>query len=365
MARFIRLALTSCVASISFVAFAQTPVTAVHTDFGGYWYSENGSINAVHPNDHNLMLGFAAGGTTYSTGVDDSELDNQGVTYTAGDWNAITVPHLPTSVVPYYSIMLGAAIDGNASGVGTITAPADSTEVAAFLIDGTRGLDFGTGIANVVTGDFDFTVSSPVEDAINDGTPDLLFTQMAEPLGADSICFLDSDDNLVGTKTGIGWTGVGAMGRWDTDYFAMDGSDRAMNQSKPIRAVTMDFHDLGITAANAGDVVKIRIFWSGDSDPAFLAYNGDSFAGCDEFTFSGVSVVAPASGAATADGVIDASISGGTTPYGLAFLLQGDTVPSSGWNALPSGKYWVKAVDANDCMSSNSFQLFLPHSKCQ
>lgn len=344
---------------------AQTAVTAVHTDFDGYWFSEIGAISATQPDDHNLMLAFKAGETTYSTGVDDSELTTQGVTFTAGDWNAITVPHLPTTSGAYYRIMLGAAIDGDASGAGSITAPADSTAVAAYLTDGTRGLDFGTGIANVLTGDFDFTVSSLVDDAINDGTPDLLFTQMAEPVGADSICFLDSDGNLVGTKTGISWTGVGSMGRWDTDYYSMDGSDGAMNQIKPIRAVSMDFHDLGITAANAGEVEEIRVFWSGSSDPAFLAYNGDSFAGCDEFTFSGVSVVTPASGAAIADGVIDATISGGTTPYGLAFTLQGDTVSSTGWNAVAPGKYLVKAVDANDCVSTNAMPLFLPHSKCQ
>lgn len=365
MNRLFRLPAAVAMMSISAWVASQEPVTAVHTDFGGYWYSASGAENATLPNDHSLLLGFQVGATTYSTGVDDTELDDQGVTYTAGDWNAIAVSQLPLVGGTNYSIMLGAAIDGDASGAGSFTAPADSLAVASYLIDGTRGLDFGTGVANIPAGEFDFTVTSLVEGAINDGTPDLLFTQMAEPLGADSIVFLDDTDTPIGMKVGISWSGVSQIGQWETDYFRMDGSSLATNATKPIRAVAMDFDDLGITAGNAGDVAKIRIYWVGNSDPAFLAFNGDSFAGCDEFSFSGVNVVAPASGAGVADGVVDATISGGTTPYGLAFILQGDTIPSTNWNAIEPGKYWVKAVDANDCVSTNSVQLFLPHSKCQ
>lgn len=346
-------------------ANAQSVVSAVHTDFDGYWFSQNGALNPSLPNDHNMLLAFTIGGTTYSTGVDDTTLDTEGVTYSAGNWNAITVPSLPNTPAPFYTIMLGAAVDGDNSGAGTFTAPADSLAVAAYLIDGTQGLDFGTGVANIPSGAFDFEVSSILSDAISDGTPDLLFTQMADFGDNDSIVFLDDADNIVGTKEPIAWSGVSRVGKWETDYFAMDGSNTATNLTKSMRLIAMDFSDLGINATNAADVAKIRVVWGGESDPAFLAYNTDSFFGCEEFTFSGVSIVAPASGAGVADGAVSPSITGGSEPYSLAFILQGDTVPASGWSALAPGKYWVRALDSNDCTSTNSVQVFLPHSKCQ
>lgn len=348
---------------------AQQAVTAVYTDFEGVWYSANGAQNATQPNDHHHLLAFTVGGTTYSTGVNDAALDGEEMAYTATQFTAVSILGLSTTPANDYYVMLGSAIDGDELAAGAFTAPASEAEVAAYLTDGTRGLDFGTGIANIPTGNFDFDIDAVDPSAIGDGVPDLLFTQMADPAAlVDSIMFLDGSGNLVASKVGIPWSLSGAVGKWRSDYYTMDGNAELLNAEKRIRLVSMDFEDLNVTSGNAGSIAKIRIVWSGASDPAFVAYNEASFseppATCEGFTFSGVQVTA-ASGAASADGTFIPSISGGTSPYRLALVLHGDTLSSSEWSTVRSGNYWLRAVDANDCVSSNAFTIDLPFRKCE
>ena len=348
---------------------AQQAVTAVYTDFGGVWYSANGAQNATQPNDHHHLLAFTVGGTTYSTGVSDATLDGEEMSYTATQFTAVTVPGLSTTPANDYYVMLGSAIDGDELAAGAFTAPESEAEVAAYLTDGTRGLDFGTGIANIPAGSFDFTIDAVDPSAIGDGVPDLLFTQMADPAASvDSVMFLDGSGNLVASRVGISWLLSGPVGKWRSDYYTMDGTAEVLNAEKRIRLVSMDFQDLNVTSGNAGSIEKIRIVWSGASDPAFIAYNDASFTApestCEGFTFSGVQAVA-ASAAASEDGTLIPVISGGTSPYRLALVMHGDTLSSSEWNTIPSGNYWLRAVDANDCVSSSAFTINLPYRKCE
>lgn len=344
---------------------AQNQVTEIHTDFGGYWTSSTSAVNPSLPNELNQLLAFSVSGTTYSTGVNDSELDTQGVTYTAAEWSALEIPALSVSEPPPYAIIIGAAIDGNATGAGSFTAPANGDSVAAYLMDGALGLALGTGVANIPAANIDVTTGAPATDAVGDGVPDLLFVQTASPTDNDSIVLLDVNDNEVGTRTAIDWSTISVTGQWDADFYGVNGTLLGANQTLDIRMAAFDLSDLGITTSNVGSAAKVRYIISGTSDPAFLAFNNASFPGCDNFTFTGVSAASPASGAAIADGAIDAVISGGTEPFALIFTLAGDTIYSSGWNAIASGKHWVKAIDSNDCVSSNSLQVFLPHMKCQ
>ena len=356
------LALLVCSSAVS----AQTPVTEVFTDFGGYWTSSSTSLNATLPDDHHHLLAFTLGGVTYSTGVDDTKLDNNGVTYTAAEFEALQISGLPFTGPASYLIFQGAAVDGDAAGSGAFTAPSDSSDVAAYLMDGTNGLDFGTGVANIVSNVYQFDVSNLQSDAIADGEPDMIFTQMAEiSTTKDSICFLDEDDNLIGQKVGINWSGVPALGNWSADFYAFDGTNASAAISKPIRVAGLDFTDLTLTAANIDGVAAIRIDWGGASDPAFVSLNSGSFGiPCDQLTYSSLSLVSAASSPVAEDGAVTASISNGNEPYRLVSVLTGDTLDAADWNAIPSGRYLFKALDDADCLSTNSFSVSIPNRSC-
>jgi len=346
-------------------ADAQTAATEVYTDYEGFWASSSTSLSATRPDDHHHLLAFTIGEVTFSTGVNDDALDANSVTYTAAEFEALQISGLPSSG-PGYLVFLGAAIDGDDTGAGTFTAPADSTEIAAYLMDGTKGLDFGTGIANVVTNEYEFSVYNLDPDAIGDGTPDMVFTQMAEVNALnDSICFLDEDGNLVGTKEAINWSGIDKVGNWTADFYRMDGTSHSTNVNKPIRVAGLDFTDVALTAGNIASVAAIRIEWGGASDPAFVGKNSNSFGtACEGLTFSGVSVQSAASSPAAPDGVVMASISNGNEPYALVSVLTGDTLSVAEWNTIPSGRYVFKALDDSDCLSTNSFTVSIPNRSC-
>lgn len=367
-----RAALVSFVAAISGAAFsgslsAQTAVTAVHTDFGGYWTSSLGSLNPARPDGHHHLLAFEMGGTTYSTGVSDSTLDAQSVTYTAANFQALNITELPSTGGANYLIFQGAVIDGDSTGAGSFTAPADSSEIAGYLTDGTNGMDFGTGVANIPTDVYEFSVSNLQSSAINDNVPDILVTQMAEiSASKDSICFLDGDGQLVGAKVAISWASVGQVGTWTADFWRMDGTSQSTSAAKPIRAAGMDFNDLSLTAGNIDGVETIRIEWSGSSDPAFFALNAESFgAPCEDLAFSSVSLVSAASSPSATDGIVSPSIASGNEPYSLVSIFTGDTLSSSQWGMVPAGRYTFKALDSADCLSTNSFTVSIPYRSCQ
>lgn len=337
-------------------------VTEVFTDYNGFWQSSSATL----PDDHHMMIGFTYGGVTYSTGVDDQALTDNGVTFTEGSFEALNILKLSTTPVGQYRIFQGAAVDGDAAGEGTFTAPADSSEVAAYLTDGDQGLDFGTGLANVAGGPTRVDVSNLQSSAINDGKPDLLWTQMAQPNATnDTLVFLDESGQRVGDSLVVDWAGIASVGDWTADFFDLDGSWVSGPDSKPIRVLAVDFHDLALTAGVIGDVTTIEILWGGSSDPAFIALNSESFGvPCDQLTFSGLQLVSAASSPATADATISPTISNGNEPYSLISILTGDTLSSSEWSTILPGRYVMKALDNSDCTSSNSFTISIPNRAC-
>lgn len=350
---------------LSIQVTAQSAASAVFSDFGGYWTSSSSSISATEPNNRHHLIGFTMDGVTYSTGVSDSTLDAQTVTYTAAEFSAVVVPTLPLTGSGFYQVMQGAAIDGDGAGIGSFTTPATEAGVASYLTDGTRGLDLGTGIANIPNGSFNFALPIIDSTAINDGAPDVLFTQMGVPSlsTADSIVFVNVSGVAVGDTVAVDWNGIASVGNWEADFWKVtDGSNAGANLSKSIRVIGYDLQAFSITAANAADVFGIKIIWNGASDPAFVALNDAAFRGCsDDFTFSSI-LPLPASGAATPDGGVNPTISGGTSPYGL--IVGGDTLASTSWNSLRSGTYLVQALDAHDCASDTTLRVVVPYSKC-
>ncbi len=134
--------------------------TGIYTDFNGYYASRVGLINPVRPDNSHNLLGFTWQGVTYSTGVNDATLTAQGVTFTAKNFQSF-----PARSVNFFDgtfVGLGQLVDGVNNGVSSppllSLLPVDSDVLASFLTRGAKGLDFGSGLANVAAGTliFDF-----------------------------------------------------------------------------------------------------------------------------------------------------------------------------------------------------------------
>jgi len=52
---------------------AQSNITQIYTNYGGWWSSGTGSnMNPKRTDDSNILLGFVVNGETYATGVDNT-----------------------------------------------------------------------------------------------------------------------------------------------------------------------------------------------------------------------------------------------------------------------------------------------------
>jgi len=76
-------------------------------------------------------------------------------------------------------LALGQLYDGVDNGASN---PAPVNSLALYLTDGPNGLNLGTGIANLPKGDLTFRVTNINPAAIGDGIPDILVTQIADPV---------------------------------------------------------------------------------------------------------------------------------------------------------------------------------------
>src|SRR4051794_13563093 len=72
--------------------------TEIYTDFGGFWHSSQTAFSPVLPNKSHNVLGFAFGGVTYSTGVNNSTLTSNGVSFTPGKYQTLPFTSLAGSV---------------------------------------------------------------------------------------------------------------------------------------------------------------------------------------------------------------------------------------------------------------------------
>src|SRR5664279_2666303 len=66
-------------------------VTEVVTDFGGFWKSGVGALNATYPNTSHNLLSFTYNSVVYSTGADDNKLTTNGISYTPGDFRGFPI----------------------------------------------------------------------------------------------------------------------------------------------------------------------------------------------------------------------------------------------------------------------------------
>ncbi|AXG74042.1 T9SS C-terminal target domain-containing protein [Flavobacterium arcticum] len=271
--------------------FAQAQVTQVYTDYNNFWTSSSSSINSTQPNLSHNLLAFTWSGVTYSTGVDDAKLTSNGVTFQSTKFRALPITTVPlTSPQNAYFVGLGALTDGVANGVtSTAINPLVTTGAlkASYLTTGENGLDLGTCLTNIPTGNdltFNLSINGITIDNVNDGIPDILVSQIAQPTGTgvDKLYFADINGNLVGNSISINLSNNSlfpTVANWNVDFYNNDSTqseNNYINTNRTVKFFTADISQFGITEANYTSVRKLIYQPGGSSDPAFIAYNEPS-----------------------------------------------------------------------------------------
>lgn len=290
----------------SYTAPATTPasagITRIITNYNGYWNTTSTANSTVQPDTGHSLMAFRYNGTLYSTGgeadvtnVLASNASTTG-TYTTGNWRALPIRDIAGNVPASNSsdpnlIVLASRIDGNPN-IAVPTAPTvKGLSVRDVLIDGIRGLNLGTGVTNLPASSvLNFQAQDIVANAAGDAVPDIMVSQVADPSNNSFsvYCFVDAAGNIVGNPMQIALNGVTALGTYKTDFFTLPGGDplntAVVNGSttvglntRPIRMVAYKLSDFGITETNKANVRGFKVMPSGTSDPAFMAYNRDSF----------------------------------------------------------------------------------------
>ncbi|TCN49905.1 putative repeat protein (TIGR01451 family), partial [Flavobacterium circumlabens] len=272
---------------ISFSAVSQNTITRIHTDWKGYWTSNSTTGVGNRPDRENNLLAFtwAQNGKTYSTGVSDNTLTTNAVTFSPQKFRALKIQTIGIDPGSMY-ILQGSMIDESASGAiltpKLIGTTATGAELASRLTDGPNGLALGTGIANIKAGTAEFKIGTNNLNltGLNDDTPDLIVTQVAEPGSAslaDKFKFIDASGNTVGNEISVSFISVPAVGTYSLDLFKMDGSyGFTPAATRDIRMLGIETSSFGITAANASQVDRFVVTFSGSSDCAFIAFNTKS-----------------------------------------------------------------------------------------
>ncbi|MGZ5247313.1 MAG: T9SS type A sorting domain-containing protein [Flavitalea sp.] len=264
-------------------------VTGIYTDYNGYWHSRSTAINPVKPQNHHDLLAFTYGPTTYSTGVNNSVLTSNGISFSPQRYRALPVKTLPTTGSSSYFVGLGQMFDGINNGVNNSPSqpfqgnPVSGSVLASFLTDGKKGLNIGTGLTNIPAGTvIEYSLSSNgINPAyINDGIPDIVFVQIASPSSlGDRMKFVNSGGATVGNEFVFDLsnnTNFPTVANWIADFYNPNSTQNAsgfINTERSISVLAIDLSALGITPGNSNSVRKLVYITSGQSDPAFIAYN--------------------------------------------------------------------------------------------
>lgn len=264
--------------------FGQGVVSAIHTDYNNYWTSSIAANSPIKPDNSHHLLAFQWGSRTFSTGVNDARLTANSVSFIPKNFRAMPINSIATGGVPNY-VALGQlydGIDGNVSVPAPFTTPVTGTVAAALLTDGIKGLNLGTGIANIPAGALTFSLSEVGIDpnAINDSVPDVVVTQIAQPSATlDKIYFVDKDGHTVGVQLSIDHTTPNsAVATWTPDFYNLNGTAGIIKSDRNLILWGADLTSFGITPANFASAVALKYELSGTSDVAFVAYNVPSIS---------------------------------------------------------------------------------------
>jgi hypothetical protein len=296
---------TSCralsIAVLCFIFFktgAHAQVTAIYSDYGGFWTSSTTSLNAVKPDNNHNLLGFTWNGTTYSTGVNDATLTSHSVAFTPLSFRAFPIDSVPNTAGGSYFVMLGQLYDGVNNGTNSSPTPfpanPSGAQLATFLTDGVKGLDLGTGLANIPAGSvlrFNLSSNGISLAAINDGKPDIFVTEEATTSASspDLFKFVDISGNTVGNVLNVVTSSLPQLGNWMCDFYDLTAQQTMLSfidQVRPLAYYAADLSAFGITPANYMNAVALIYIPNGQSDPAFLAFNEPSISVSTQLSFT-------------------------------------------------------------------------------
>ncbi len=304
-----------------------TEVTEIFTDFDGYWTTSETTPNGTKPNASHDLLAFTTNGVTYTTGAYDDNVidtDNNGlydgidtdgdgnidVTTQEGSWQAVP----PAFDITGKVIVEGRANDGDAStALGPSLVDSINDVENAYLTNGDRGLDLGTVLANI-DDTWYFKINDLSSSAINDGVPDILLTQLAQPDNISNIItFYDENGDPIGNSvrvTGENGDALGTeIGTWESDQYPGGLSE------KPFRLATVELGEFGLTATNISDISFIGIEIGNATDWGFLAFNDQSFGSLyEDIDTDSDGVVDRLDLDSDNDGIADVIEAGGTDP---------------------------------------------------
>jgi len=285
------------------VTIANSGITRVVTNWNGYWSSTSTSTNPLsQPDLSHSLVAFQYGGVLYTTGNPATEatigntLTTGNVTgYTTSNFRSLPINaiqgNVPTSGSNPNLIVLGSKIDGSTN-TSVPTAPSvTGLSVRDVLIDGYRGLNLGTGVTNLPSSSvLLFEATNILTSGIGDAEPDILVSQVATPSdnSYSVYSFIDANGNIVGNPVQINYSAVTAVGTYKTDFFTLpagqplntavvNGVGNPGGNTRDIRLVAYKLSDFGITEANKDLAKQFKVMPSGTSDPAFMAYNRNTF----------------------------------------------------------------------------------------
>lgn len=256
-------------------------VTSIYSDFNGYWTASttNPSSGNNRPNLYHNLLAFTWGGKTYSTGIDDDNLTQHNVNFTASNFNSFPINSVKLTGDKSSGtwgpnlIAVGSMVDSNAS--SAIWVGSTPIEGASILTQGKQGLDLGSCITNIPAQKLQFLFKNLINPSqFNDGIPDILITQMAQPdNNVDKIYFTDDTGKIIGNSIDINFTSIPTLGTWKIDFFYQDATVFQANTERDMRLWAAEIKDFGIDSVNYTKAKNLVYELKGSSDPAFLAYN--------------------------------------------------------------------------------------------
>ena len=336
---------------------AGAAVTRVVTDWNSYWSStEASATTAIQPDTHHNLLAFRYGSTTYSTGVSNSTLTANSVSYTSGDYRALPVNSISGNTSAANFISLGNKIDGNATATDYLSPSVTGLKVQDVLIDGTKGLGLGSGVTNInSTAVLLFNVSTIVNSKISDSQPDIIITQTADPSENlyDIFCFVDASGNIVGNPVQANFYTVSPVGTYKVDLFTLttgqpystvtpSANGAAGGNTRDIRMVAFKLVDFGLSSANSASVSKLKYMPSGQSDPAFMAYNAGAV------TIPAPVITQQPQSVAICPGTGNATFTVTATGTGLSYQWRKNTIDIAG---ATSPTYTITSPQASDVAS--------------
>lgn len=284
-----------CLVSSS-LSYAQR-VDYIYSNFNGYW---NSGMTTTPINNDCELLGFRYNnGTTtkvYSTGVNNLLLTSNGIAYQNTRFRSLPIKDVkfpgnaagePTSGPggPFL-FAFGSALDGNVNQALKPPFSFPDYKISIALNRGDRGMGLGSALTNVpTTTPFEFTLQNFMDPLkINDGIPDLFFTQQADPgtNGFDEVWFEDASGVMIGNTVTINFasnTQNPSVGKWNMDFYEIKQNTPVWNTNgvRDIRLFATDITSFGITTANYNSVKTLKYRFNGQSDPGILAYNEDTF----------------------------------------------------------------------------------------